>query len=233
MNTDQSLGDTAAEHTTPTATAPTSTQQGATPFGNPNGPTDPQPPAEPVRQWTIDDILATAKTPERHARVCLRADLEAEHEQIVAELATLVDAQGKVMDDDERSGGEVSKAARVQQLVARDEELLAEMAKSMWFPLFRGLTTDELTDFNRLHKPKPRADGEDPDMSEYNTLLVAECSVASKHGPKLSVDDVRALRKKIGSRAIGEMDRTAHAVCTLGGADVPKLPGSWAGLKQQ
>jgi len=230
MNTDQSLGGPAADPGAPAA-APSPTM---TPFGDPTGHS--AAPIEPdagARPWTIDEILATAKTPELYARVCLRADLEAEHAQILAELATLVDAQGNVLDDDERSGGEVSKAARVQELLARRKQVAGEMANSMWFPLFRGLTTDELADFNRLHKPKRRSDGEDPDLSEYNTLLVAECSIASKHGPKLSVDDVRKLRQQLGSRAMGELVRTAHAVCTKGGADVPKLPASWAGLKQQ
>lgn len=221
---DQSLHDTSTEQTPPSGTM--------TPFGDPNGTIQAEAPVptKPVRQWTIDEILSTAKVPERHARVCLRGDLEAEHTLILAELSTLVDAQGKVVDDDpERAANQQSKAARAQELVDRDALVRAEMEQAMWYPLFRGLTSDELTEFNGKYLPK----NDDADLTEYHTLLIAECSVESPHGPKLSVEKVRQLRTKLGSKAVGSMAKAAREASTQGGVDFPRLPAGFGNLKPQ
>lgn len=216
---DQSIGDT-----TPDQPAPSSTM---TPFGDPTGPSQPDRPAPdaPVRQWTIAEVLDRARRPEKRAKICLRADLQAEYDQTGAELAGLVDAQGRVIDDDDRPAGVQSNAARAQQLSDRMVALRREMAAEMWYPLFRGLSSDDLVEFNKRHKPK----GDRPDMTEYNTLLIAECSVE----PKLTVDDVRALRTTLGSAALGELATTANEVCSRGGVDFPQLPAALARLKQQ
>ena len=216
---DQSLGDNAAQAQ---PAAPSNTM---TPFGDPNATTPP--PA--ARQWTIEDILDTAKLPEDHAAICLRADLQAEYDQAILELSGLVDAKGHLIVDDERSAGEQSNAARAAELSDRLTAVRTKMAKHMWFPLFRGLSGDALKEFNGQHRPK----GEAPDMTEYNTLLIAECSIASASGPKLTVDDVRALRTKLGSNALGELATTANKVCTQGGVDFPQLPAGLQRLKQQ
>lgn len=163
---------------------------------------------------TIEDILDMAKTPEKRARVCLRADLQAEYDSIVTELSTLVDAQGKVIADDDAAVGDATPAQRAAELEDRAQRVRREMLKSMWTPLFRGLTSDDLATFNREHAPK----GDNPDMTEYNTALVAACAVK----PVLSVEDVRRLRTKLGSRAVGELVNTANWVCSRGGIDVPK-----------
>ncbi|CAI9417380.1 hypothetical protein [Nocardioides sp. T2.26MG-1] len=230
MNDDQSLTGTTAGPT------PSAVDAGAaTPFGTPT----PQAeeiitPPPVVRQWTIEEILGTARPPERHARVCLRGDLEAEHDMILAELAILVDARGKVIEDDEeRDAATPSRAARARELAARDDVVRREMAGAMWYPLFKGLTSDQLSEFNGLHLPKPKPNGEDSDLTEYHTLLIAECSVASKHGPKLSVDDVRSLRAKLGARAVGALAKAAREASTQGGTDFPQLPPGWARLKEQ
>lgn len=215
---DQSLGDT-----TPAAPAPSSTMS---PFGDPTSTAvadDVVTPPAVVRQWTIEEILGIARPPERHARICLRADLEAERAMIRSELLTLVDAQGKVIDDDEdRPMGAQSKAGRARELAARLETVESEMAAAMWYPLLRGLTSDALTAFNEKYLPKK----DDADMTEYHTRLIAECSVTSVHGPKLSVDDVRSLRATLGANAMGALTRTAREACTKGGTDFPQsLPG--------
>lgn len=178
-------------------------------FGNPNGPTS----ESAVNDLTIDEILARAKTPERTARICLRADLQAEYDELVAELTDLVDAEGRVMVDDEATIGETSPAQRATEIEERLRLLRTEMAENTWAVRFRGLTTDELALFNREHEPKG-----DQDWTEYNTHLVAACAVK----PVLSVDDVRKLRKTLGSRAMGQLVTSATWVCTQGGVDVPK-----------
>lgn len=215
MNHDTSLGD-------PTPDQPSPAAGGV--FGNPNGHQHTDEIPTTVRQWTIEEILNQAKLPEKRARICLRADLQAEHAANLAELATLVDARGELIVDDEASVGDVSPAVRARELVDRNRVLEREMAKSMWFPLFRGMTSDDLQVFSKKNMPK----GEGADMSEYNTLLIAESSV----DPKLSPEDVRALRKKLGSRAIQELFQTATEVNIRGGVDVPKSPVSLRNLTQ-
>lgn len=218
MNHDTSLGDPTPDSAPPAGGV----------FGAPNGtqPLD----LGPIRQWTIEEILAEAKLPELRARICLRADLQERHDSILAELATLVDARGELIEDDEATAGDVTNASRARALNDELQGVQREMAKSMWFPLFRGMASDDLAVFSKLHLPK---DASDPnakvDMTTYNTLLVAECSV----DPKLSVDDVKALRKKLGSRAMGELVKTATRVCTQGGVDVPKSPVSLRNLTQE
>lgn len=222
---DQSLGDT-----TPETGKPSSTM---TPFGDPNAETADEvitPPAD-VHQWTIEEILGTARPPERHARICLRADLEAEHTMILNELLTLVDAQGKVIDDEDRPMGVQSKAARAQELVARQAVLEAEMAKSMWYPLLRGLTPDALVEFNQ--KWLPKKDDDEAGWAAYHTQLIAACSVADRHGPKLTVEAVQKLRKTLGANAYETLAKTALAACRKGGTDFPRLPAGFAHLKEQ
>lgn len=222
MSTDQTLGDPTPDQPTPSPAPPA----GMTPFGDPTGtPSERPAPEATVRQWTLEQILDTAKRPRRRAKICLRADLQAEYDQCIYELSGLVDSQGRVIVDDERPVGEQSNAARAQALGDRMVALRQQMADFMWFPLFEGLDSDALQAFNGRHKPK----GTSPDMTEYNTLLIAACSVE----PKLSIDDVRALRKKLGSAAMGELTQTAHDVCAKGGVDFPQLPAGLARLKEQ
>lgn len=213
------MNDTSLADTTPAADTPAA----AGVFGTPT----PEPPAD-RRIWTVEEILAEAKLPERHARICLRADLEAEHEQIVAELASLIDAQGHVIEDEERAAGEGSVVARVQGLAARDEQVLSQMREAMWFPLFRGLSTEALQEFNAQHYPKKPDKNGDIDLSGYNVLLIAETAVE----PRLTPDQVRALRGKLGAKAYKQLVDTAQSVCVRGGVDVPKSPASLLNLAQ-
>jgi hypothetical protein len=204
-------------------TTPDADPTGSSVFGNPNGPAA----APPVRRMlSVEDVLQSVRLPEKHARICVRADLQAEHDEIVAELATLIDAHGELIEDDgERAVGEASSRDRAQELGDRLTAVRRKMGESMWLPRFRGLSTDELAVFNRQHYPK----GENADLTEYNTKLVAECSL----DPKMSVDEVKALRKKLGSRAFVALVQTAVEVCTRGGVDVPKSPTSLLNLTQQ
>lgn len=173
--------------------------------------------AQPAaRQWTIDEILATAKTPQKRARVCLRADLEAAHAEVVAELATLVDANGEVMVDDEASAADVSRVTRARDLSARAERLEAEMAEYRWTPLFTGLSSEDFAVFQKAHYPK----GKDADLTEYHNKLIAE----TMSEPTVTVDQVAGLRKKLGTASFAELWRTANVVCLRGGVDVPKSP---------
>lgn len=210
-NPDVSLGDT-----TPDDTDAASALRAAAET------TDVQPAS---RQWTIDEILATAKTPEKRARVCLRPDLEADHTEVVSELATLVNAHGEVMVDEEASAADVTKIARARDLSVRAERLEAEMAEYRWTPLFRGLSSDDFAVFQKAHYPKAK----DADLTDYNNKLIAE----TMSEPAVTVDEVVALRKKLGTASFAQLWKTAYDVCTRGGVDVPKSPSISLPLTEQ
>jgi hypothetical protein len=216
---DQSLSDP-----TPVQASP-----GASVFGNPDAVVSAAAPIEhqPItRMLTVEDVLSRARLPEKRARVCLRADLQAEYDDLVAELSTLVNARGELLEDNqERAMGETSAQDRALELGERVEAVRREMAESMWFPLFRGLSTDDLAVFNKQHIPK----GEKPDLTEYNVRLVAECSVE----PKMSVEQVQQIRKKLGSRAFLQLIQAANGVCIHGGVDVPKSQSFLVDLTQE
>ncbi|MDN4173916.1 hypothetical protein QWY28_13225 [Nocardioides sp. SOB77] len=167
-----------------------------------------------ARQLTIDEVLNSARLPEKRAEICLRADLQAQYDVLAAELATLVTADGEVIVDDEAAAGEVTAAARARELDDNLASIRAEMEDSMWRPLFRGLSSEDLAVFNKEHRPAdPTAD-----MTDYNTRLIA----ATMTEPTATVDEVQALRRTLGSLAMIKLVRTASEVCVQGGVDVPK-----------
>lgn len=218
MNTDDTaLGDTTTDAPTPGHTAPAGGV-----FGDPTA-HDHDAHPRPTRSWTIADILESAKLPEKYARVCIRADLQARHDQILAELSTLVDPNGEVLGDPDAALGDTTKAARAQHLSADLSAVEQEMRDSMWFPLFRGLSQDALAVFNEKHAPKKLDANGAPsmkDLREYQAILIAECAVE----PPMSVEDVKALRTKLGTKAYGTLYATANEVCTKGGVDAGKSP---------
>lgn len=213
------------QHSDETALGET-TPPAAHPFGNPDGPTDLP---DVVRSRTVEEILAMARRPEKHARVCLRADLEARLDRILGELVTLVTPQGELIEDPEASMGEQSAAARARALNDDATAVRREMNDAMWFPLFRGMSSEDIAVFNKKHFPKNADKDGNVDLSEYNILLTAECSVE----PKLSDDDVRRLKSTLGSKAYKALTATAQQVCTEGGVDVPKSPLSLRNLTLQ
>lgn len=168
-----------------------------------------------TRQLTVDQILEMAKLPERRARVCLRGDLQAKYDAIVEELSALVTVGpgGEVVADAEASIGEQTNASRAEALGQDLEAVRREMSASMWFPLFRGMPTDDLAVFEKAHLPK---DGADP--TDYHNRLIAACCV----DPDLTLDDVVKLRHRLGFKAFYGLIQTAREVCLGGGVDVPK-----------
>lgn len=210
MNDDQTLAQTATDADSP--------------FGDPAAPSTP-PPGR--RQWTIDEILTKAKRPEKYATICLRADLQAQHDRIVGELAALVTPAGDLVDPDADDAplGEESAAGKVERLNRDLAAVRAQMQDAMWFPLFRALPSDELTVFNEQHYPKK--DGASL-VPFYNKLIAA-----SAIEPQLTVADVEKLRTTLGARAIAKLVETAMEVNTKGGLDIPFSPTFYRPPTQQ
>ncbi len=203
MSTDSPLG-------TPT---PTATDD----LGQPEEPLQIRTADQAMRPLTFDDILQTARLPERRAKICLRADLEADRDALISELAKLVDAEGNLLEqepDPERSVGE-SAEARAVELSEQLQALTDEMAGSMRYVRMRGLDSTALAEFNAKHEPK----GDEP-RDDYNTRLVAECAIE----PTLTVEQVQQMQTRLGNLAILNLVETALTVCYGGGVSVPKSP---------
>ena len=90
----------------------------------------------------------------------------------------------------------------------------------MWHVRFRAMASDDWTAFKKQHMPKAK----DADMTEFRTKIIAACAIE----PPITEDQVKALRKKLGSAQIVKLSDTAFEACTAGGLDVPKSPNSWA-----
>lgn len=203
MSQDQSLGDTTPEHDhTPTA------------FERPETPAIDL--DATGTQLTVAQILEMARFPEKRASVCLRADLQARHDELVEELGTLVYADGTLREEAEGSLGEQSAKTRA---IAVDQELqsvAAEMRQSMWRPLFRGISSDELAVFNKEYGPKKQGDS----MVEYHNRLIERCMVE----PEITLDEVRKLRTTLTHKAFNAIVEAVAAVNVGLGVDVPKSP---------
>lgn len=169
---------------------------------------------ESSRQLTVAEILTMARLPERRAGICLRADLQARYDAIIEELGTLLDANGELVVDPESTIGEQTAEARARDLSDQLEGVRREMAGSMWWPLFRGLSADDLAVFEKEHLPS----GQGADLTDYHNRLISKTCV----DPAMSPDEVQQLRQTIGFKAFFSLVTTAREVCYGGGVDVPK-----------
>lgn len=176
------------------------------------------------RQLTVAQILEMAKVPEKRASICLRSDLQARYDELLEQLSGLVSARGELLEDAEASMGEATAASKARGINDEITAVRAEMAKSMWRPLFRGMSSDDLAVFNKAHYP----DKQGADLTDYNNRLIAACAAE----PEMSVADVQALRKSLNFKAVRELVQTATEVC-VGGIDVPKLPSFSVAPKEQ
>lgn len=180
---------------------------------------DPAPftlPADTQEAWSVDEVLAMARLPEGIARVCLRADLDAQHEALTERLAPLVSPDGTIIDNDtDRTIGDVSNADQAQALARELREVETERGKYIWTVKFRALDDETLHDFNAKHRPSEKAS--EAAWREYGNHLVAACAVE----PTITVEQMRELRRRLSSRAITELTNTASAVSTKRGVDAP------------
>ena len=208
----------------PTTTDPVSTLPSDNPFSTPNPPSNPIPDRPPVKQWTLEEVLASARRHRTVAHVCLRADLQAEYEELMREIAALVDTQGRLTPVAEETLGDQATAT-VQGKADRAQQVRREMNAAMWRVEFEGMAEDKWRPWYDKHYPK----GQDPDLTDFNNLLIAETAVA----PTLTVADVLKLRGVLGAPQITELANKAWLSCATGGVDIPKSPAFLAKLQLQ
>lgn len=187
---------------------------GDTPFGNPNS-TTPTPRLEELLD--LDEVMSSARLVERTARICLRGDLEAEYHEVLDELAQLVDADGKVLAEEEDQA--LADTDRAQELADRSRELRAEMQQATRRIRFRAMNDEDWRLFEATHRDAKTGDPKDPE--KYNDEIIAACAIS----PTMTVAQVRGLRSKLGRPQIVAMANAAFWACTTGGLDVPKSPG--------
>ncbi len=175
-----------------------------------------------VKPLSVSEVLEHGRRIERTARICIRGDLQAEYDRIILELAGLMGPSGEVIDASLADGEEGPTPAQTKH--AELEGVRHEMSGAMRFVRFRGMPSDEWPGWDKTHRPK----GDDPDLTDYNTALIAACAIE----PKLSVDEVNSLRHELGSPQMIELANKAWQANTTGGVDVPKSLGSWPSRTQ-
>ena len=211
MNDDQSLADT----TTPT---PSGAPAGGM-FGNPDSTT---PPTQTLRMLSFDEVIESARRPRTIAQICLRPDLQAEHSQLVRELAQLINAQGELVVDPESTIGEETAEAVVRAKHQRLDEVAREMRDAMRQVVFEGMVSEEWPTFLKAHAPKNKSDSDVP----FYVKLIAKTAVE----PTFTEDQVRQMRTKLGQAAWVELADKAWKASTQGGVNAPKSPISLLNL---
>lgn len=167
---------------------------------------------------TFEEILNEARLPETKAKICLRADLQAERDEIMGELATLIGPDGTLLaqaEDAEASLGE-SAEARARELADLLAGVDAQMRAAMRYVRFRGMDSDELAKFNKQWEPKDKK----ADRTSYNRRLVAATAIE----PELTYEQVVEMSGKLGNAQVLALVEAAMRVSYAGGVSVPKLP---------
>lgn len=197
---------------------------GDTVFGNPNGHTPA--PAAAVKYLSLDEVLTSAKRHRTIAHICMRADLQAEYDDVVVELAGMVDTQGNLLPrDPESSLDDGALAERAQWLANREVEIRREMNAAMRDVVFEAMPADKWQPWYEKHYPHKdvaaaRARDEEPDLTTFNNLLIAEVAVQ----PTLTVAEIVQLRSVLGATQMNHLANQAWLACTRGGVDIPKSP---------
>lgn len=172
----------------------------------------------------LDEVLSSARRVERTAYINLRADLEARYNQVLADLAALVDADGQLVNENPDSS--LAEASQAADLREEATELRREMKAATRAVKFRAMDSDAWEEFEASHRGK---NGELKNQRAYENALVAACAIA----PTLTVDGFEKLRKQLGQSQIVKLYNEAYYCNAKGGLDVPKSPSYLAAPKPQ
>lgn len=200
------------------ADEPAADQQ-ASPFGTPNPSTaDQTPVALPPAVSIVDTILdldelmsADVRRAEKTHRLFLEPDREARIDELDAELQTLTDSEGRPLPiaEGQRSAHDVAVELQTEQ---------AAYARSARSIRMRALAADDWDAFLTKHKPSDTKDGKRP--PEFWDELIA----LSAHTPAMTIEQVRALRAKLGKTQMIIMGNDAWEVNVESGVSIPKSP---------
>ncbi len=163
---------------------------------------------------SFEEIMSSARRVRRTAWICLRGDLEERRNEILTELAGLVDEDGNIVSEGEEALADQSQAtALLDELKVVDGEMQTAMRKVV----FEAMPEDEWEAFEKANR-KPS--GEAKDYSDYKRKLIARCAVE----PTFTEQQVRQMQGKLGPSQLDEMFNRAFESNMQGGIDIPKLP---------
>lgn len=175
----------------------------------------------------LDALLsADIRLAEKSARFSTNPAIEAEMEDLVAELETLVDSDGRPKSQlDASVAGSGGRSADFVSLEI--DKLEDEYAASMVTVRLRQLDEDDWTAF--LTKWKTTL----ADLPPYPPAFWEELIVKSAIRPTFTADQLREFRRKVGHPAFEAVSGAAWAVNTQSGVSVPKSSLSSAVLRQR
>jgi len=165
---------------------------------------------------TLDEVLSSARLVETKAKICLRADLEAEYADYLAELASLVDEDGNVVaDDDTLADQKVERAQELQRLMEENRRVRAEHVRVV---RFRAMPSDEWDAFERTNRQGGDGRGAAKNPAEYERKIIARCAIE----PTFTEEQVKQLKAKLAPSQMDHLFTKAYEACKTGGLDVPK-----------
>lgn len=175
----------------------------------------------------LDEFLSgDVRRAEKTAYFATKPHLEAEIDELEAQLAEITDEHGRPA-----AQGDVSIADGEHPAVVLAKEIeakRAELHKSRKGVRVRQLSSEDWAAFKEKHK-KPLADPEHPNRKAMWNELIVACAIA----PVFTPEKLVSLRKLVGDPQIAEIELACWQVCTSSGVSVPKSPLSSLVLKHQ
>ncbi|MFC6080915.1 hypothetical protein [Sphaerisporangium aureirubrum] len=162
-----------------------------------------------MTEMKVEDILGQLKRPEKSVPLCLRADLQAEFDELERKLR----AAQQAPDSDSLAG-----SGSVARQIAQDiEALRAKMRKHIVDIRLRALTRKEWSDLIKRHPPrKGHSDDVNVNGETFGIAALAECA----QSPKMTEAQAGEL---VDAMTHGQWETLYNAVLSLnaGSVDVP------------
>ena len=175
----------------------------------------------------LDEFLSgDVRLAERTAYFTINPHLEAEIDELEAQLAELIDEHGRPV-----AQGDVSVADGEHPAVKLANEIeakRAEMHKSRRGVRVRQLPSDDWAAFRNKYR-KALEDDQHPQRRAMWDELIVACAVR----PTFTPEKLKKLRSMVGDPQVGEIEYACFKVCTESGVSVPKSPASSLVLKHQ
>lgn len=176
----------------------------------------------------LDEFLSgDVRRAERTARFATRPDLEADIDELDAQLEMLTDGAGNPLDSKpERALGEEGGAS-ADQLADKIKALQIEYGASFRSVRLRQMAGDDWTAFQSKWRKELDAGSPFPD-SMWDDLIV-ECAYA----PAFTLAKIQKLRTMIGFPQVNAIAMAAWQANTQSGVSIPKSPLSSAVLRRR
>lgn len=198
------------------------------PLGNVADPDAPTDDAKSIVDtlFKLDELMSGAvRRARKSASFYIRPDLEARLDELDAELASLVDSQGRPRTIIDQAVGDGTRSA--ESVALERQEVAIEMEASRRRIVFEQVDEDRWA--AHLAKHKDTLDGEPPFTAEFYEETISMSAVQ----PTLSIDEVREIRKRMGRPVFDLLFSKAWDVNSRSGVSIPKSLISSAVLSQR